>query len=78
MLMVIVIHDTHSAKISQKQEGHNIDRIMKESCLSGYQHNCFMATHAIVHMMYGCSLLVPMNQRVFNKLSKKGNISCRK
>ena len=35
----------------------------------GYHDNGFMATHALGHMMYGYRLLVPINQRVINKLS---------
>ena len=31
--------------------------------------------HALGHMMYGYTLLVPMNQRVLNKQSKERNIS---
>ena len=32
-------------------------------------------THALGHMMYGYSFLVPMNQGVLSKLSKEYNIS---
>ena len=39
-----------------------------------YYHNGFVATHALEHMMYGYTLLVPMNQKVLNKLSKENNI----
>ena len=46
---------------------------MKTMCPPGYQHNGFVATHG--HMMYGYTLLVPINQRVLNKLSKEHNIS---
>ena len=42
---------------------------------NGYHHNDFVATHALGHMMYGYTLLVPMNQGVLNKLSKEHNIS---
>ena len=31
-------------------------------CPLGYNHNGFVATHALGHMMYGYTLLVPMNQ----------------
>ena len=47
---------------------------MKTMCPPGYHQNSFVATHALGHMMYGYKLLVPMNQRVFNKLSKEHNI----
>ena len=39
---------------------------MKTMCPPGYQHNGFVAIHALGHMMYGYTLLVPMNQRVLN------------
>ena len=48
---------------------------MKTMCPPGYHHNGFVATHALGHMMYGYKLLVSMNQRVLNKLSKEHNIS---
>ena len=48
---------------------------MKTMCPPGYHHNGSVATHALGHMMYGYTLLVPMNQRVLNKLSKEHNIS---
>ena len=35
---------------------------MKTMCPPGYHHNGFVATHALGHMMYGSTLLVPMNQ----------------
>ena len=44
-------------------------------CPPGYHHHGFVATHALGRMMYGYTLLVPMNQRVLNKLSKEHNIS---
>ena len=41
-----------------------------------YHHNRgFVATHAPGHMMNGYTFLVPLNQRVLNKPSKKHNIS---
>ena len=49
--------------------------IMKTMCPPGYHNNGFVATHALGHMMYGYTLLVPMNQGVLNKLSKEHNIS---
>ena len=70
-----MIHDTQSAQISQKQDERNIYAIMKTMCPPGYHHNGFVAIHALGHMMYGYTLLVPMNQRVLNKQSKKRNIS---
>ena len=42
-------------------------------CPPSYHHNGFMATHALGHM-YGYTLLVPVNQRVLNKLRKGHNI----
>ena len=44
---------------------------MKAMCPPGYHHNGFVATDALRHMVYGYTLLVPMNQRVLNKLSNK-------
>ena len=70
-----MIHDTQSAQISQKQDGRNSYAIMKTICPPGYHRNCFVATHALGHMAYGYTLLVPMNQRVPSKLSKERNIS---
>ena len=37
---------------------------MKTMCSPGYRHNGFVATHTLAHMIYGYTLLVPMNQRV--------------
>ena len=48
---------------------------MKTICPPGYHYNGFEATHALWHMMYGFTLLVPINQRVLNKLGKEHNIS---
>ena len=48
---------------------------MKTMCPPGYHLNGVVATHALGHIMYGYTLLVPMNQRVLNKLSKKHNVS---
>ena len=48
---------------------------MKTMCPPGYHHNGFVATHALGHMMYGSTLLVPMNQRMLNKQTKERNIS---
>ena len=70
-----MIHDTQSAQILQKQDGRNIYVVMKTIFPPGYHHNGFMATHALGHMMYGYTLLVPMNQRVLNQLSKERDVS---
>ena len=48
---------------------------MKRVCPPGYHLNGFVAAHALGHMMYGYTLLVPMNQRVLNTQSKERNIS---
>ena len=50
-----MIHDTQSAQISQKQDERNIYVVMKTMCPPGYHHNGFVATHALGHMMYGCT-----------------------
>ena len=47
--------------------------IMKTMCPPGYHHNGFVETHALGHTMYGYTLLIPMKQRVLNKLSKEHN-----
>ena len=70
-----MIHDTQSAQISQKQDERNIYVIMKTMRLPGYHHNGFVTTYALGHMMYGYTLLVPMNQRALSKQSKERNIS---
>ena len=49
--------------------------IMKTMCPPSYHYNGFVATHALGHMMYDYTLLVPMNQRLLNKLSKEHNIN---
>ena len=46
---------------------------MKTMSSPGYHRNGFVKTHALGHMMYGYTLLVPMNQRVLNKPSKEHN-----
>ena len=43
--------------------------ILKTMCPPGYHHNGFVATHGLRHVMYGCILLVPINQRALKKLS---------
>ena len=48
---------------------------MKTMSPPGYHHNGFVSTHVLRHMMYGYTLLVPMNQTVLNKQSKERNIS---
>ena len=48
---------------------------MKTMWPPGYHHNGFVATHALGQVMHGYTLLVPVNQRVLNKLSKGHNIS---
>ena len=59
-----MIHDTQSAQMSQKQDGCNIYVTMKTMCPLGYHNNGFVATRALGHMMYGYTLLVPMNQTI--------------
>ena len=43
-----------------------------------YHHNGFVATDALGKTMYGYTLLVPINQRVLNKISKELNVSGQK
>ena len=47
-----MIHDTQSAQISHKQDGHNIYAIMITVRPSGYHHNGFVATHALGHIFH--------------------------
>ena len=44
---------------------------MQTMCPPGYHHSRFVGTHALGQMTYGYTLLVPVNQRVLNKLSKE-------
>ena len=60
---------TQIAQISNKQNAHNTYIIMKTMCPPGYHHNGFVATHVLWNMMYGYTLLVPINQRVLNNPS---------
>ena len=48
---------------------------MTRTCISAYRHNGFVATHVPRDVMYGYTLLVLMNQRMLNKLSKELSIS---
>ena len=43
-----------------------------------YYYNSFVVTYVLWHMMHGYTLLVPMNQKVLNKLSRDHNIGGRK
>ena len=47
---------------------------MQRKCSHGYHRNRFVTTHALVYMIYDYKLLVPMNQRVLNKLCKERHI----
>ena len=69
-----MIHETQNIHISQKQNGRNMYAIMETMCPLGYYHSDFVATHALGHRMYGFKLLVPLNQRVLNKLSKEHSL----
>ena len=44
-------------------------------CPSGYHDNDFVLTYALGHMIYGYTILVPINQRGLNKLSKEHDIN---
>ena len=44
-------------------------------CPPSYHHNGFVATHALGHMIYSYTLLVPMEQKVLDKLSKALNVN---
>ena len=76
ILISIALFRSHNLRgLSEFLNGYNIYVIMKTMYPPGYHHNGFMATIALGHMMYGYTLLLPMNQRVLNKLSKERNIS---
>ena len=49
--------------------------LMKAMFPPGYHQNDFVATHSLGKIMYGYTLLVPINQRVVNKLSNELYIS---
>ena len=70
MYIYIYIH-TYFTKAGWR----SIYTVMKTMCPPCYHHNGFVVTHALGHVMYGCTLLVPINQRVLNKLSKERIIS---
>ena len=53
-----MMHNTHSAQISQKQDGWNIFAIMKSMCPPRYHHNGFVATHALGHIVYGGQIVL--------------------
>ena len=44
--------------------------IMKTMCSPSSHRNVFVAIYSLGHMMYSYTLLVPMNQKELNKLSK--------
>ena len=72
-----MIHKTQIAQISEKKHRLYIYAMMIIMCSLGYHHNDFEATHLCGHIMYGYTLVVPMNQSVLNKFSKERNISDR-
>ena len=49
--------------------------ITKAMCPPGYHRNGFVVTHAFRNVIYGYTLLVPLNQRVVNKPSKEHNLN---
>ena len=55
-------HTKQKVQISQKQDECNV------MC---YHPSDFVGTQALGHVMYGYTLLVPMNQRVIKKLKKE-------
>ena len=73
--MVKVILHTQSSQISNKQDERNTYALMKTTFSPGYHRNSFVAIHALGHMMYGYTLLLPRKRRVLNKQSKERNIS---
>ena len=69
-----MIRDAQSAQISQKQDECNLYAIMKTVRPPGYHHyhhNCFLATHALGHIMYGYKIYIPVNfSDVIPKITK--------
>ena len=59
-----MILNTQTAQISQKQDGRNVSVIMKTILPPGYHRDGFVASHVLGHLMYGYTLLVPMNAPV--------------
>ena len=53
----------------------NIYVLKKIMCPPGYHHNGFVEPTAFGQVIYSYTLLVPMNQRVLNKLSNESTIS---
>lgn len=66
--MTLKVLNSHRNKISVLYK-------KKEMCPPSYQHNGFVVTHALGHMMHGYIFLVPMNKTAFKKLSKEHNIN---
>ena len=52
---------THSAPMLPKQNGRNIYLIIKTKRPPGYHNNYFVAIDVLGRMMYGYTLLLPMN-----------------
>ena len=48
---------------------------MKTMDTPGYHHNGFVATNAFGHIMYGYTLLVPMNQKSVRQVRKERSVS---
>ena len=48
---LLVINNTQSSQISQKQHRRNIYVVMKTMCPPGYHYDGFLAAHALGHMM---------------------------
>ena len=44
---------------------------MKTVCPPSHHHNVFVTTHELGHMIYGYTLLVPINQRMVSNLATK-------
>ena len=42
---------------------------MKTLCPPSHHHNGIVATHALGHIMYRYTFLLPMNQRLLNRLN---------
>ena len=64
-LVIFKVLHSHRSKMSVKC------KIIKTIRPPSYHHNNFVVDHALEHMMYGYTFLVPMNKKVFIKLNAR-------
>ena len=58
---------THAVLKSRKSKMGVIYMQSQKQCVPLVTTSCFVATHTLGHMMYDCTLLVVINQRLLNK-----------